>query len=351
MYAADDLQVWNLSQGGRAGVGAQDVFNVLGRLADPDDVESFSYRLNGSDARRIHFRDGNDDGKGRLARLGDFSIDTLRTSELQDENRMELRVERRSGGEVNHRIDFAAERVGDHDKRFRLELDGADSVEEVGQVVEGAWEIARDERGVPCLQVRRDEAGYDRIILFGRSDWTTGYEVTATLEPTEWTSGFHNFGLLFKWNTHHVGDGTCLPTTWSTGLGYYCSYTPGLRLRFGTDVHVDETGRKLGDHVLREEPYSWLRYRAWRIANGRFRRGWKLPQFPAGRRYRYRLRIDPARYELTAWRDGAREPAPQVVVEEPVEHLEHGAVGVIALDCAVRVHGLEVCPIEEAREP
>ena len=95
MYRDDVIEVWNLTPGGPAHRESQAIFNVVGRVANPEQVEQFSYRLNGGAETPVVFRRSADYDDGRLFRQGDFNIDTIRSSELRAENRMtlELRID------------------------------------------------------------------------------------------------------------------------------------------------------------------------------------------------------------------------------------------------------------------
>ena len=118
-----------------------------------------------------------------------------------------------------------------------------------------------------------------------------------------------------------------------------------MRLRFGTDVHLDDKGRKIGDHVLMERPYSHLRRFAYWALNHYAGRDVPISQLRPGFRYHFRLRVSPDRYALSVWRDGRKEPPPQLEVDSPEDLLPVGAVGVIALYCAVRLYEFDVNPV------
>ncbi|MGI9534500.1 MAG: hypothetical protein ACR2NW_06085, partial [Thermodesulfobacteriota bacterium] len=178
----------------------------------------------------------------------------------------------------------------------------------------------------------------------------------ARLSVTSWTHITHNVGLLFKWNPHLQGDGTNLPIQWSTGLGYYYSLSKGLRIRFGKDVHVDQKGNKQGDYILREKPLSYSRYFKGKLIKfSRFvMKNEKkslffgrnpFSQITPGIQYYFKLKVHPERYSLTVWEDGTVEPSPQLVVNEPIEVLPQGSVGIIAYNCGVRIYEFNVNPM------
>lgn len=361
MYASEELEVWNLTPGMPVKTGAQAIYNIVGRLKAPETVSRLTYRLNGGPEKPVFFNN-TQERTGRLERPGDFNIDTLRLEDLRPDNRLTLQVYRNapaSGGipgsgdtaRVEHEkgkavtIDFPACAPPGPQPIFQLKFGEAHLPEQLGQIVDGRWRVSRDEAGEPCLEIQKEDAGYDRIIVFGRHDWTSSYEINATLVVREWTHKFHNVGLLFKWNSHHPGDGSCLPTRWSTGLAYYYSRSLGLRLRFGVDVRYDERGNKLGDNILSEAPLSLWEWRKGQLLKRFFPRRAALPVLKPGIRYHFHLRIHPDQYTLAVWEDGQKQPRPQLAVPHPVERLPRGSVGIIAYHCAVRVYAFQVRPL------
>lgn len=346
MYSAADIEVWNVTPGSTVLCGAQEYFNVVGRLRDPDGVQGLWYRINGSPPRRVYFKRSPGE-RGRLARPGDFNIDTLDESDLRPDNLLVLTVEDRDGKSVDHSLPFRTARFPAPGTGYRLDLTGARSVEEVGQVIDGRWQISRDRSGEPRLQLTEEDSGYDRLVAFADAGWTTGFEVRARVRVDEWTAlPYHNVGLIFRWNPHLQGDGHHLPTQWSTGLAYYAAQCPGLRLRFGVDVHHDEHGRKVGSHVLQERPFSLVRRPPGFLKNEVLKFGTRpLTQLRAGTAYWFRLVAEPERLSLTVWPDQKEEPRPQLDVANPPELLSRGTLGIIAANCAVSLYEYQITPL------
>lgn len=349
MYQSDDISIWNLTPGATTVGGAQIVFNIVGRLRRAHRVAAFDYSLNDGPLRPIYFKRQHSRW-GRLSDAGDFNIDTITQDQLRPRNTLMLRIVDRSQRVRLHTIDFKHRLYESAVPRFRLDLDSAGSPEEVGQIIDGHWRLEHDEDGVPCLKIREEDAGYDRLIAFGRHDWSSGYEVKARLRVTAWTNlRYQNVGLIFKWNPHARGDGRRLPREWSTGLAYYAAMCPGLRLRFGVNVHMDKAGRKVGCHVLSEKPYSSWRRLVGFIKNEALRFGEDpVTQLRAGVVYSFRLHVHPDRYALTVWPSDEPEPAPQLEVMDPPDLLPTGSIGIIAAHSAVNVYEFEVDPIKEA---
>ncbi len=344
MIKTEVLDVWNLSDGGIARCGSVDTFNVVGRVQKPEAIETFTYRLNAGPETPVFFvRPGSQ--RDRLNRPGDFNIDTIGLADLNPENTLRLRVAVNGGEGHAEEIAFRAQPFEEIEPHFRLELDGVSAAEEVGQIVEGPWRVARDQEGRPCLEIAPEDAGYDRIILFGRRDWTTGYEVRARLSVTR-IIGRHNIGLIFKWNPHERGDGTRLPRTWSGGLAYYCSYgeQPGIRVRYGVKVRYGDDGRKHGSFVLAQSPL----HTRWGMRLTRLKQATRLTRtatdLTLNEEYVFRMRVHPRRYELTVWPAAQPEPPPQIVIDEPIDRLPQGSVGILAYNVGVRLYDYLVVP-------
>jgi len=344
--ADGQIHLWNVHDGVTALVGAQQRFNIVGRIEHPVETLALDARLNGGPWFPIAV---NLTGRPRAARLpaaGDFNIDAINVEDLQPSNVLEVRQTRTDGKKFATRVRFDIRRTDPTDHRFTLSLRPGE-IEEFGQVVDGGWRVVRDEDGL-SLGISRETAGYDRIVLFGDRRWTTGYEIEACLTVDEWTHCVHNVGLLFKWNPHRAGTGAELPVTWSTGLAYYASSSPGLRLRFGVNVTYSN-GVRHGDYVLQERPRAWwtrIPRRATAVVWYVSRRRWVLSQLRPGIRYRFHARVDPSAYTLSVWRDGRRAPrSPQLLVHTPPELLERGAVGLIAENAVVRLHQFSVHPV------
>lgn len=336
------MELWNVHEGVTAVVGAQYRFNIVGRVDDPGNTLALSCRLNGGDWSpvAVNLSGG---PKARLRSPGDFNIDAFKVEELLSDNVIEVRQTRRGLPEVRRVVAFGASQPPLAEPDFELSL-GNGKAEEYCQVVDGHWRVVHDGQG-PALVIDPADAGYDRIALFGHRQWTTGYEVDACISVDRWTNYVHNVGVLFKWNPHRLGRAGRLPTEWTTGLAYYASTSPGLRVRFGDDVRFDDEGRKLGDQVLAERPVNgwgtlprWLLRGTWHLSGRRL----VLSQLRPGVPYRYRVRVDPAAYSLSVWRAGRPEPRPQIVVVGPTEVLASGSVGVIAQNAAARVHSFRV---------
>ena len=334
------IELWNLHDGVPAYADAQRIFNVLGRLQDPAAFAALRYRLNDGPVTPVHFKASPNEG-GRLARLGDFNIDTIDTAQLQNHNRLALMARHKNGAEVTHSVEFPV-LSSPVKKTHRLNLNGAELPQQIGQIIDGRWQVSEDRNGQACLEIREDDAGLDRIILLSTNTLDTGYRIRARLAITAWTGSPYNVGLVFMWNPHLQGDGTSLPGQWSTGLGYYYSHCRGLRIRYGVDVHLDQFGKKIGDHILGEKCFSLGRYWRSRLLEKARLTAAPQPQLIPGSTYLFDLVIRDDIHALTVWRESGRQPPPQIVVHNPARPLSAGAAGIIAHRCALRIYDFEI---------
>jgi|GEM_PF-1779520 len=351
MFRTPEIEIWNLTPGVEALAGPQRIFNVVGRLTAPECVAELTYSLNGSLEQPVFFSRTAGDCD-RLSAVGDFNIDTINFDELKSQNRLSLRLVMRHAKTSEYEVVFPIRFWPEGPPKFHLNLEGCDFPEMVGQVVDGKWQISPDESGIPCLQIKEADAGYDRIILFGRCNWSTGYEIFSKLSLAAWCGKTdHGLGIGFKWNPHLQGDGTCLPSQWNTGIGLYyfprsLTIKPGLRISIGVDVHVDSQGRYTGEYILKQGMLSFWRWALGNLQRHLFCRPYPIAQIATCRSYCFRLRILPEAYRFTIWPSESPEPAPQVVAHQPIDRHPEGAVGIIAHHCAVQVHEFEVVPVE-----
>jgi hypothetical protein len=352
MYQSADLEVWNLTPRVPVFVGPQNVFNVLGRLKSPYQASALFYSLNGEAETPVFFKNAINDSL-RLERLGDFNIDTIDADDLKRDNSLSLRLTNGRSQETKYEINFPTHLYRPEGPKFVLNLAEVKYAEQVGQVVDGKWRISEDETVERCLEIGREDAGYDRIILFGSQEWTSGYEITARICVTAWTEiEDHGVGVAFKWNPHLRGDGTCLPSQWNTGVGMYYSHAAslraplGLRLAFGVTAS-NGASAQFHHYLLKQRPFSLWRKELSRIARPVIGTGHLFPQIVSNRQYRLSMKVCPERLALTVWRDGKKEPAPQVYVSEPLDRLPRGSVGIIAHHCAVRVYEFAVVPDDQ----
>ena len=171
MYESDSLEVWSLTTGGTAYMGAQRIFNVIGRVKNASDSTELMYSLNGG-ARMPAILGGSP----RNIAADHFNIDTLNIEDLEENNELDIWV--RNGDQIfRNRIAFTTRKSAVKEPRFDLAFDGVRHPEEIGQCIDGCWHVSTDKAGRPCLEIRPGNAGYDRLFGIGGHDWTGGYRV------------------------------------------------------------------------------------------------------------------------------------------------------------------------------
>ena len=340
----DLINVWNVHEGIPVYTEAQTIFNVVGNLSDISGVSSLSYELNDGPSTPVFFKQPKVLAN-RLERIGDFNIDTVDVKQLNDQNRLSIKAQLTNGEEVLKTINFPKRPIEANEHLFRLDCTDKSFPEEVGQVVDGQWQIKTAPDGNRCLELESKHTGLDRIILLTNNQLTTGYRIFTRLNIIAWTGSPFNVGLVYKWNPHLQGDGSQLPSQWTTGLGYYYSHCPGLRIRTGVDVHLNDRGEKLGDYIMAEKPFSPWRYWASQVLKKARIIKHPLPQIIPGIDYCFELVIGNDIETLTVWKMDCMKPQPQIVVHNPPNLLPFGAAGIIAHRCGLRVYDFDVVSI------
>jgi hypothetical protein len=341
----DDLQLWNLTPDTECLAGAQSIFNVLGHVPQPEIHHRLTYTLNDGPELAVAVQGVSTESK-RLARAGDFNIDTIDADDLRGSNRLRLRLYDRRGEVLRVDREFHVRRINAGEPRWALDLHAAGAVHEIAQIVDGRWQLG-NENGRPYIGITPEDAGYDRVLLIGHRDCTTGYEVRARFRVDTWTRSIsQGVGGAFKWNAHRRGDGSQLPEEWSTGVAWAFSESPGLTIRFGVNATRDAGGRWLGESVIAEGSLSAARAVVSRLSRRLVPAAYIFPQIIPGIEYGYHLVVDRGRLALTIWDIRGQQPKAQVVAHDPPQLLPRGSVGWIAHHCAVRVYELSVSPLK-----
>lgn len=342
------IELWNVHEGITNYVGAQRIFNVLGHVKNPEQVHALSYCLNDGPVTPIVFKKRGIKAGQRLEQEGDFNIDTINIEHVRPKNKLILIAHLEGGNQIKRVTNFPACFEHCDGNSVRLNLNQASYPQEVGQIVDGRWRLTECERGERYLEIAQEDAGLDRIILLAHRKFRVGYTIKARLQVTSWVGMPHNIGLVFMWNPHQQGNGEYLPSQWTTGLGYYYSDCPGLRIRLGINVHLNSKGDKIGDYILGEQVFSFWRYWMGRTARKLLKTKKPFSQLPPGKCYEFELIVHKDLYALTVWKQRNRKCRPQVMVHNPPELLLEGAAGIIAHRCGVRVSDFEIIPQNKA---
>lgn len=339
------MELWNISADAECLAGAQSIFNVVGRVDRYATLKRLTYSLNGGADVPVAVQGVGTNSK-RLARPGDFNIDTIGVEELRDTNRLRLRLHEEDGRVSEVEQDFRVRLIDAGPPIWSLNLRQAQMPQEAAQIVDGRWRLGIED-GRPYLGIAQEDAGYDRVLLVGHRDWTSGYEVRARFRVDAWTRSIsQGVGGAFKWNPHRRGDGSQLPEEWSSGVAWAFSESPGLTIRVGVDAAKDAGGRWRGESVIAEGSLSAGRAALSRLSRRLAPTVYAFPQIVPGIEYGYHLTLDRRALALTIWEVRRAQPPPQVVAPYPPELLPRGSVGWIAHHCAVRVYELSVAPLD-----
>ena len=181
---------------GHLGV-AQDDFNVLGHVSDPDDLVDLTYRINGSFPVPLSFR-----AYRRLAVDGDFNADVPLGRLKLGENTIAIRATNRQGEAAEKTITVIREE-GSSPLPYKIQWSTVDDATDVGQLVDDKWVI--EEGGL-----RTEQLGYDRVFLIGDKTWKD-YQVRTSItlhgvsEETTPLSGGNGVGVILRFTGHVTG--------------------------------------------------------------------------------------------------------------------------------------------------
>ncbi|WP_129667802.1 InlB B-repeat-containing protein [Phytoactinopolyspora endophytica] len=191
------IDVWHgddqtFGQNGRS----QRWVNILGRATDDNGIDFVTYALN--EQRSVNLALGPDNR--RLSAEGDFNIQIPYDDLHQGTNSVTLTAVDNVGESTTETITVRKD-VQAIDLPHAVEWNDVDDVTDVAQTVDGRW--ASDDDGVTIR-----EAGYDRAIAIGHSEWTD-YEVTVpvtvrgiTTDQITPESGMPAVGIGMHWTGH-----------------------------------------------------------------------------------------------------------------------------------------------------
>lgn len=197
LTALAQIRVWHgLTQRvGHLGI-AQDDFNLMGEVSDPDSLVWLAYRLNGAAEVPLSFR-----AFRRLARDGDFNADIPIAALKPGSNEVKLEARWRDGRRAEQTV--IVERIASGASRLPYEARFERPPQTVGQFVDGEWTRTRD-------GLRTARPGYRRLFLIGEKSWQD-YEVRTSVivhavhadEPE--SHGGPGLGAILRFAGHVVG--------------------------------------------------------------------------------------------------------------------------------------------------
>ena len=170
----------------------QTLIQVMGRVWDTDDITSLSYRLNGGSSNALNM---GPDGL-RLERRGEFNLEIDNSDLSPGANSVQITATDDNGEQTvrNVTVNYTAGVTATLPRV--LTWQGAASVPDVAQVVDGLWHIEGD-----GVRTSPGAAGYDRLLVTGEHTWAPNYEVVMPVTVHSMQSG-GAVGVALGWTGH-----------------------------------------------------------------------------------------------------------------------------------------------------
>jgi hypothetical protein len=182
---------------------AQDDFNLMGQVQEPDQLVALQYGVNDGIPVELNVR-----GYRRLAADGHFNADIPIDSLAPGANTVTLEGRFADGERVRREV-TVHRLTGETPLPFAIDWSEVSDPQEVGQYVDGEWRLGED-------GLRTAHVGYDRLFLIGERDWQD-YEVTAEVtvhrvtEQTGPVSGGNGLGVILRFVGHSIGGDDRFP--------------------------------------------------------------------------------------------------------------------------------------------
>ncbi len=219
--AAQTIEIWygDSQHFGQHG-NPQAWVNILGSVSEPASVAALTYSLN--QGAPVHLTMGPD--QLRLADPGDFNIELSTALLVSGVNKVVITATSTvsNSNPVTKNVDVIYEAGNTWPLPYTADWSSASTIQDVGQVVDGHWQLEGD-------TVRPLTFDYDRLIGMGDNSWHD-YEATVpvTIRGID-KSGFNTasngagIGLLVRWNGHFQLESEQPRIGWQRlgGLGWY----------------------------------------------------------------------------------------------------------------------------------
>ena len=306
---------------GQSGL-AQNQVNIIGNVFDLDGIKSLYYSLNSS--TETHLSYGPD--SRRLEKTGDFNIDLPIEDLNQGINTVTIfawdQMENKREKEIKLFYD-----PKDVQLPFRIIWNQIDSIDQVGMVVDGKWEITDDGLGT-------EVPGYDRLVAIGDFNWKNydvfmKYRINSVVRSGwEYPSGSPGVGLILRWQGH-----TDFPKAgWQPRSGW-------LPLGAITWIRWDEDKQGAQYQILEGNEGTV-------IVSEDYGRN---PQ--TGDWFMIRAQADTNSnnetiYRVKFWADDEEEPG-EWMLEAEYPSLDSGSIGILAHQVDITVGEISVYPLEE----
>ncbi len=188
-----EINVWygDSQTFGQNGIPQQWV-NILGDVADLDEVSTLTYSLNGGPQQTLSMGENT----VRLVEPGDFNVEIDYASLNPGANSVTITATDLAGRQTVHTVavNYVAGNTWPQD--YSINWSKAGNIQSVAQIVDGKWELQ------PDGSIRTVQTGYDRLIAIGdRATWVN-YVVTAELTINSFFPSGGGVGLIVGWQGH-----------------------------------------------------------------------------------------------------------------------------------------------------
>lgn len=174
--------------------------NVLGRVSDPQGIDTLEYRLNGGTWIDMGL---GDDGR-RLHGDGDFNVDLLTSDLTVGGNTVELRATDILAAHTLHTVTVNWDDGHDYPLPYAIDWSSVGDVTDVVLPIDGYWTVSPD-----GLTINNVDDGYDRLAAIGEQSWSE-YEVTVPITVSAYSpnanaspSNGPGIGMMMRWNGHN----------------------------------------------------------------------------------------------------------------------------------------------------
>ena len=174
--------------------------NVLGRVSDPQGIDTLEYRLNAGAWVNMGL---GDDGR-RLHGMGDFNVDLLVSDLLIGANVVELRATDSLGSETMHTVTANWDPTQDFPMPYVIDWASIGVVTDAAVPIDGYWTLSPD-----GLTINNVDDGYDRLAAVGEQTWSQ-YEVLVPITVNSFSpnanqapSNGPGIGIMMRWNGHN----------------------------------------------------------------------------------------------------------------------------------------------------
>ncbi|TDD98955.1 hypothetical protein E1269_28155 [Jiangella asiatica] len=276
--------------------------NIVGNVANSDNLTGFSYRLNGGPATALSVGPDN----RRLQNEGDFNIDIARSALATGQNTVRITAAYQGGHQSTATITVTVASPGVLTLPRTVTWSSGVPLQSQAQVVDGLWALGNG-------TLRTGSTGYDRLVAVGDERWTD-YEVTVPMTvhgfgPDAYShlSGAPMIGIGVRWQGHTAVDSSQPAWDWFPAGAYswYRFFAEGARWELrGNGNSPVQRGVREGSGIAFGATYV-MKVRVQSLPQG-------------------------ARYSMKWWRHGTAEPTAWTATIDDADSVANGSIVLIA---------------------